>query len=181
MAKFAAALLFRFDMIKTERLNLIHADVTLWEAVLMGNKTLSMALGVNVPKRWTENADAFPTFLKWVKEDPDLEMWGGKLIIHRADNLLIGSCGFKGKPSEDGQVEIGYEIKETYRGQGLATEAAAALLDFAQQNATIKAINAHTISPNNASTRVLQKLQFALMGELPDPEEGTIYHWQRQF
>jgi [ribosomal protein S5]-alanine N-acetyltransferase len=167
-------------MIQTPRLNIIHADATLWEAVLLGNKPLSMALGVNVPKRWTENADAFPVFVKMLKDDPTLEFWGGKLIVHRADNLLIGTCGFKGKPSDEGRVEIGYEIKDTYRGQGLATEVAGALIDFAQQNATLTAIDAHTIAPENASTAVLKKLKFEFIGPVPDPKEGTIYHWQRR-
>ena len=59
--------------------------------------------------------------------------WWNYLIVHRRDVRLIGTCGYKGTPSFSGEVEIGYEIAESYQNQGLATEAAQALVENAFQ------------------------------------------------
>lgn len=52
--------------------------------------------------------------------------------IHKADNRWIGRCGLLPHPDIDGQpeVEIGYTLAKDYWGQGLATEAAAAIRDY---------------------------------------------------
>ncbi len=165
-------------MIQTARLNLIPADLALMEAVLAGNATLSRVLGVNVPRKWTENADAFPFFVGLLKKDPALERWGAHLIIHRAENLLIGSAGFKGGPTPEGTVEIGYEIKASHREKGLATEAARGLVDFAFAAPAVSLVRAHTIAAENASTSVLQKLGFQSLGTVEDPEDGTVWRWE---
>lgn len=165
-------------MIQTSRLSLIDCDLDIWEAVLQGNNFLSQVLGVNVPKNWSENTDAFPMFVEMVKQNPDLIVWGGKLIIYKPDNLLIGSCGYKGKPSPEGMVEIGYEIKVSHRGKGLATEAARALVDFAFNDPTVTLVIAHTLPQGSASTSVLSKLGFKCVGTDDDPDEGEVWRWE---
>lgn len=165
-------------MIQTSRLNIIPCDLTLMEAVLAGNATLSRVLGVNVPKHWTENADAFPFFYELVKKDPALERWGAHLLVYRPDNLLIGSGGFKGGPTPTGTVEIGYEIKATHRERGLATEAAQGLIDFAWSHSEVTAVLAHTRPEENASTNVLKKLGFTFQGNAEDPDDGPVWQWQ---
>ena len=59
--------------------------------------------------------------------------------------MLLGTCGYKGSP-EDGMVEIGYEMHEDYRLQGLTTEAAKALINFAFADPNVETVRAHTIS-----------------------------------
>ncbi len=164
-------------MIFTERLQLVDIDETLWEAIFEGNQFLSIVLGANVPKKWTENMDAFPIFAKQVKENPDLVTWGAKLIILQADNLLIGTCGFRGKANEKGQVELGYEIKENLRGKGLATEAARGLIQFAWKDPAVKAVIAHTLPVKNASNHILQKLRFKFVEAVISEEDGEVWQW----
>lgn len=166
------------SMIQTARLNLIPADLALMEAVLAGNATLSRVLGVNVPRKWTENADAFPFFFELIKKDPALERWGAHLIIHRTENLLIGSGGFKGGPTPEGAVEIGYEIKKSHRERGLATEVARGLVDFAFAEPTVKVVLAHTLPQENPSNVLLKKLGFLFDGDVIDPEEGPLWCWR---
>lgn len=164
-------------MIQTARLDLIPCDVTLWEVILAGDAALNRALGVNVPRRWTENRDAFPHFFEMVKQDPSLEAWGAHLIVFREENLLIGSGGFKGKPTPEGTVEIGYEIRTSHRGRGLATEAARGLVEFAFGYPDVSVVQAHTLAAENASTSVLQKLGFQRLREVDDPEDGLLWRW----
>ncbi|SDM55427.1 GNAT family N-acetyltransferase [Siphonobacter aquaeclarae] len=164
-------------MIETARLRLLTCDRTLWEAVLAGNNVLSQVIGANVPRKWTESAAAFPAFYEQVKKDLTLETWGGNLIVYKPDNLLIGSCGYKGKPNEAGEVEIGYEIKATHREKGLATEAANALVDYAFTFPEVNSVIAHTLPEESPSTRVLTKVGFVHAGETEDPDDGIVWRW----
>ena len=58
----------------------------------------------------------------------------GFFIIHRDVRVVIGSAGFKGPPDASGIVEIAYGIAPGFQGQGYATEAARALIEFAQRS-----------------------------------------------
>ena len=53
-------------------------------------------------------------------------------VIVRAENKLIGYCGFFRQTVDDvEEIEIGYRLDANYWGQGLATEAARAVRDHA--------------------------------------------------
>jgi RimJ/RimL family protein N-acetyltransferase len=102
-------------------------------------------------------------------------------------------CGFKGPPApdvagaEDGSaghvpcfVEIGYGIVPEYRGQGFATEAAQALVDYAAADGRANVVRAHTLPEFNASARVLTKCSFRQVGEVIEPEDGLVWRWERK-
>ena len=38
----------------------------------------------------------------------DADGWGGYLAVDQTSDLIVGSCAFKGPPTEDGTVEIAY-------------------------------------------------------------------------
>jgi len=76
------------------------------------------------------------------------------LLRRRSDGLAVGGFGFFGPPGEDGRIEFGYGLVPSARGDGLATEAVRAALDFAtRQGARIAA--ADTDTDNIASQHVL--------------------------
>ncbi|MCY7339729.1 MAG: GNAT family N-acetyltransferase [Sphingomonas bacterium] len=85
------------------------------------------------------------------------------LIFQRTPGAprLVGACGLGRRPS--GAVELGYWIARAHWGQGLATEAATALVEIARalRLATLEA--SHFID-NPASGRVLDKLGFVATG-----------------
>ncbi|MGW0005435.1 GNAT family N-acetyltransferase [Nocardia grenadensis] len=78
-------------------------------------------------------------------------------VRDRATGLLLGNCGvFTGRTGPD-DPEIGYEIRQSWQGQGLAGEAARAVLDEALSSG-IPRIWA-TIRPHNtASQRVATRI-----------------------
>ena len=100
-------------------------------------------------------------------------------VVHRESGSVIGTAGFKGPPDEDGTVEIAYGIVPAYEGRGYATEAAAALVEFAGESGRVRLVRAHTLPTPNASTRVLAKCGFEHMGEVIDPEDGPVWRWER--
>jgi [ribosomal protein S5]-alanine N-acetyltransferase len=164
-------------MLQTARLQLIPCDIDLYKAIFEGNKTLSGMLGVNIPKKWTEFPEAIKHSYQVLKNDPSIEAWGMYLVISRADNLLIGICGFKGKPTPDGIVEIGYEIKPSHRQKGLASEAAQALVHYALDDEHITQVQAHTLPAESPSTHILEKIGFQYTDTVEDPTDGTIWKW----
>lgn len=166
-------------MIETSRLRLIRWDEAHFQAIFENNLIkLGQLLDVETPTAWTtftDMADALPFFYDSFKENGNY--WGSFFIIHKADNRLLGTCGYKGAPDNEGAVEIGYEIEASYRHQGLAREAAQGLIDFALQHVEVKKIIAHTLAHENPSVSVLKKLGFQFVEALIDPDDGDIWKW----
>lgn len=166
-------------MIETSRLRLIRWQEAHFQAIFENNLTkLGQLLEVETPTAWTtfaDMADALPYFHASFKENGNY--WGSFFIVHKADRRLLGTCGYKGAPDDEGTVEIGYEIEASYRQQGLATETAQGLLDFALQHEEVKKIIAHTLAHENPSVSVLKKLGFQFVEALIDPEDGDIWKW----
>ena len=99
-------------------------------------------------------------------------------MIHRASDMVIGQCGYKGPPSTDGVVEIAYGVDPDYQDRGYATEAARALVAQALGTDDVRIVRAHTFVEANASTRVLTKCGFERVGEVMDPEDGLVWRWE---
>ena len=99
-------------------------------------------------------------------------------ITNRESKECIGQCGFKGPPNSDGVVEIAYCVEPKQQGNGFATEAAGALVQFAFQHNTVNLVLAHTLPESNASTRVLTKCGFRNIGQVIDPEDGPVWRWE---
>lgn len=166
-------------MIETQRLLLIDCNNDLLEAIVAGNETLAKKLNINIEENWSEfGVEIFHYTLTKLSESQEENGWWTYLIIYKQENKLIGNGGYKGKPTLEGEVEIGYEIAKNYRNQGLATEMARELLENAFEDKRVKSILAHTLAEQNPSTRVLKKCRFKKVEEINDPDEGMIWKWE---
>lgn len=165
--------------LSTDHLRIINCDLQAIQMVLEGNEVLSMYFAIQVPAGWTEfGAPIFEYTLERLKSNPEDAPWWTWLPVLRETNELVGSCGFKGKPNADGEVEIGYEIAASERQKGLGTEAALALRDWAFRSPEVKKVIAHTLAELNPSTRILQHCGMIQVGELEDPDEGPVWRWE---
>jgi ribosomal-protein-alanine N-acetyltransferase len=165
-------------MIETANLRLVPCEMAHFEAYLRDRQELGNLLGVKIPDGWPHFPEALPMGYKWLKRDPALLGWWTYLFIHRAEQMLIGSGGFKGRANENGMVEIGYEIAPSYRERGFATEAARGMVDYAFSHAHVRVVDAHTLPEKNASGSVLSKVGMRWMGVVHHPEDGEIWHWR---
>lgn len=121
-----------------------------------------------------------PAWLAMLRASTAPDPWRhGFGVVHRADRALVGAAAFKGPPDDAGMVEIAYGIAPGYQGRGYATEAAAALVDFARASGRVRLVRAHTLPTSNASTRVLARCGFAHVGQVIDPEDGPVWRWER--
>lgn len=166
-------------MIETKNLKIIPCDKTILKSAIQGNETLAKKLNVTVPNNWTEfGIGALQYSLDRLTENEEEKNWWTFFPVHKHDNTLIGSGGYKGKPTSEGTVEIGYEIAPAYRNRGLATEMAMGLIENALRDERVKSVIAHTLGQENPSTKVLQKCGFTKVQEFNDPEDGAIWKWE---
>ncbi len=77
--------------------------------------------------------------------------------------FACGLIGFKGEPTADGRVAIGYGIDPAFRNQGFATEAVGGVIQWAAQQPACKFVTATTDKDNAASQHVLNNNGFTLV------------------
>ena len=121
-----------------------------------------------------ENGPELENHLIELAEKPALLLWGSWLVISQADGNIIGDIGFKGQPSANKDVEIGYGLLERYQNNGYATEAVGALVDWALSRPDVATVFAETTVTNRASIRVLEKIGFQ-----KTCASDTTFHWSR--
>ncbi len=160
--------------IHTQRLTLIAASPKHIQAELMEPPAIGELLGADVPSSWPPgeyDRAAQKFFLEQLMESGENAVgWFGWYAVRRADVLhpatLVGAAGYFGPPNEAGVVEIGYSLCPEWRGNGLATEMARALVERAAAHALVTSIVARTNSDNAPSVAVLEHCNFARVAPL---------------
>jgi RimJ/RimL family protein N-acetyltransferase len=139
-----------------------------------------------------ESLEARRAWLHWsVANEQELAKllqppYGDRAIVRRADDVLVGACGFVPElkpfgllpsfPRAEGdpslyvpQVGLFWEIGSRFRRNGYATEAAGAMIDYAFRTLRLARIVASTDGENVASMGVMRKLGMRLERN-PHPE-----------
>lgn len=150
----------------TSRLVLVPVTLPMVEAVMLGDRARAEAVAeAQLPAAWPGRAlieRAFSASLDAIRADPGKRLWGDRLMIARdspaGERLVVGSVVFHGRPDEDGIAEVGYGVEEGRQGQGLATEATRACVDWALGQPGVQAVRATTLPWHRASLRVIEKL-----------------------
>lgn len=112
--------------------------------------------GVRPPK---EHRDIIrDRMIRW-QEERGFTFW---LVERKADEAPLGFCGLKlasdaGSPVE-GQLEVGWRLRQDAWGQGYAKEAAGASLDFAFKRLEAGHVVALTVAGNEASRGLMVRL-----------------------
>ncbi len=94
--------------------------------------------------------------------------------VLRHNAVIIGDCGLE-HMEVDGvpETEIGYDLRSDYWGRGLATEAAAAVRDFAFGDLGLQRLISLIRPDNAASCRVAEKI--GMVHERDIPRGGIPY------
>ena len=110
-----------------------------------------------------ESLDAARAFLRqnWFRKEC-------LAIYHLAGKKVIGSFGIHDswaqkspKYSRLASIDLGFVLHPDYWGQGIAAEAARAVIDFAFDHMDIELITCNHFTTNPRSRRVIEKLGFA--------------------
>lgn len=92
----------------------------------------------------------------------------GRFATFLKDGTFIGWCGLKYFPDTK-DVDLGYRFLKKYWGQGYATEASQAALEYGFNHLNLSKIVARAMPGNVSSIKVLQKLKMQYKGMFNDP------------
>ena len=146
-------------MIETERLRLRNwtmADVEPFVRHTNHDAVMRWLGGVKTPEQL--ESVVRDRFIAW-QEQRGHTFW---VVERKADAAFLGFCGLKiaddaGSPVE-GEVEIGWRLREDAWGRGYAREAAAASLDFAFDVLAAPRVIALTVEGNAPSWGLMKRL-----------------------
>jgi RimJ/RimL family protein N-acetyltransferase len=177
--------------IRTKRLELVAVTEPLAAAENTDHPVFARLLGVLTPERWPpplNDADSMRWAWDHAKKHPGGEGFGMWYVVLPVESgtgggpdgsrgvegdigkrLVIGTCGFRGLPSDDGTVETGYSVLEEHQGKGYATELVGALVRWAFADPRVTRIVGETFPDMTPSRRVLEKCGFTLRGQAAEP------------
>jgi RimJ/RimL family protein N-acetyltransferase len=165
--------------ITTERLELIAETLELARAEISDRSKLSQLLDARVPETWPPGFNDLETMsfvLRKLEAAPEQAGWWAWYFLlnngAKNERTLIGNGGFKGQPTSDGTVEVGYSILKEFQNLGYGTEAIKALVAWAFKHSEVQRVIAETLPELKPSQRLLEKCNFRNIGA--GSEEGSI-------
>jgi ribosomal-protein-alanine N-acetyltransferase len=174
-------------LLRTSRLELVPMTVDLVEAVMSGRREDAERLvRARMPARWPNRElieRAFTVSLDAIRTDPEVRLWGDRAMIVRGDGTegrVVGSVVFHGLPSDDGIAEIAYGVEEASQGQGYATEAVAASVDWALGHPGVRVVQAATFGWHRPSLRVIEKVGMVAVGTREHETMGELVVFERR-
>lgn len=167
--------------VTSTRLELVSMSPAFLEALLDGRREEAGAvLGAEIPHDWPDHHDE--RFLRLrlgqMLRDYQAQQWSARaVVLPGAERTMIGHAGFQGPPGlngpqKAGALEIGYQVFPPFRGQGYATEAAVALMEWAAVEHDIRRFIASVSPTNEPSLAIVKKLGFVQTGDQWDEEDG---------
>jgi ribosomal-protein-alanine N-acetyltransferase len=155
------------QILETERLILRHLTLDdlddLWALYRDPDVTRFIP---DAPRTRAEAQEELGWFQHGHPQHPQLGLWA---TVYKSTGQFIGRCGLipwtlDGRP----EVEVAYALARAYWGQGLATEAARALAQYAFERLGLTRLICLVDGDNQASLRVARKLGMGLEKEIVD-------------
>jgi RimJ/RimL family protein N-acetyltransferase len=154
-------------MLETSRLKLVpltHDQLLLYKndpRALAEELNLDFLDRIHDPATLPDIAEALEFWIThtWTYRDNFAWFTNWEIILKDAKHS-IGGIGFAGLPDSEGKTIVGYGLDLRYHGQGFATEALQALIQWGFLNPVLQRIIAETPLSNIPSQRVLQKNDF---------------------
>lgn len=169
----------------TPRLSLEPITLAIVEAAFAADRTaLERLVAADVPEEWPGRAlveRAFSASLERIRIEPDVRLWGDRLMIAREGNqrLVVGSVIFHGRPKE-GVAEIGYGVEERWQRRGFASEATLACVEWALSQPDVSCVTATTPPWHTASVRVLERSGLRRIGIEEHESLGEVLRFERR-
>jgi len=107
-------------------------------------------------------------------------------VILKESNAFLGDCGITMQDIEGELLpELGYHIKKDYCGNGYATEAAGACMEYAFSTLGYQSLFTYTKHDNSPSRRVAEKIGMTFVRTFEKTVQGTtvreaLYHKNRE-
>jgi RimJ/RimL family protein N-acetyltransferase len=171
-------------LIKTERLLLREFYSDDWQAVHAYHNDPRYLRYYTIEAESEQEARRFVQ--GWVAQQAEAPRLNFQLAIALPESgLLIGNVGLRlrwlgGHLTGSPQADIGYEVHPDYWGNGYASEAAQAMLDYGFGELGLHRIWAQCNAENRASARVLIKIGMRLEGVLREHDRFKGRWWDEE-
>ena len=124
----------------------------------------------------TFNREQMERWLQRNIEHQNLHGYGLFSVILKSEGLLVGDCGLEHMVVDgDLATELGYDFRSDYWNQGFATEAAAAVRDYAFDVLQLPRLISLIRVGNAASKRVSEKIGMRFVVEIT---RNGISYWK---
>jgi ribosomal-protein-alanine N-acetyltransferase len=95
-------------------------------------------------------------------ESISLSRW---ILIRKSDQKKMGTCGFHCWNPGERKIDIGYDLKEEFWGNGYMQEALEAIIKIVIQELKVKQVYAHIYYENVKSISLVERLGFKFSGK----------------
>lgn len=155
--------------LRTERLLLREFVAEDWRAVYAYQNDLRYLEFYEWEHRTEQDAKTFVQMLIDQQQESPRTKFQLAILLPET-NKLIGNVGIRKRSVKTYQADMGYEIDPKVWGNGYATEAAEAILQFGFAELHLHRIWAEAIAANENSIHVMEKLGMRQEGRLREKE-----------
>lgn len=158
---------------RTPRLTLVACTAQLVRYEMVDLPRLGEVLDAVVPDGWPpeDHRDVLQFFHALLEAKPDDVGYHAWYWLSSAEGpraVMVGGGGFRGRPDDEGMLEVGYSVLPEFRAKGYATEGVTGLLHWGSAQGA-KGFEAEALLENAASRRVLAKCGFREVGPGREP------------
>ncbi|SEB05327.1 Protein N-acetyltransferase, RimJ/RimL family [Chitinophaga terrae (ex Kim and Jung 2007)] len=161
--------------VQTNRLLIYPCRLPLLTEIYLRHPHAADKLSATLPDNWPQQElrEMLPHFIELLQHDPRSFPWLMWIIVNKEMKMVIGEVGFKGRPDENGVIEIGYSLLPQYQRNGYMKEAATALVQWAFGQPEVKKLVAESHLSNIGSIKVLTALGMKATGI-----DGEMQYWE---
>ena len=162
-----------FNNLETKRLFLDNIDISDREFIFsqFSDDVVNMYLFDAEPLVDISEADELINY--YTIPEPRLQhRW---VIRRKSDNRKIGTCGFHCWDTQNGKVDVGYDLKKEFWGNGYMQEAMKEIIEFAKLKMQVKEISACIYLENEKSIRLVKGFGFTPSSSHTEVFRGEEY------
>jgi len=105
--------------------------------------------------------------------------WVQFTVEERGGGRIVGDVGLSVADGEPGVIKVGYTIDPAFQGNGYATEAIRALVEYAFETLGAELVRAHASAENAPSIRVAEKVGMRLVERFEHREGDEVWYGVR--
>jgi RimJ/RimL family protein N-acetyltransferase len=164
--------------VRTNRLEITPLSADAIDALLQGDDPRLRSLtGAEFPQPVAPPpymADSLPVVRDRLRANDRETEWWNWVIVRQDSREAVGSVAFGGRPNAGGAVLIGYAMYPGREGQGYATEAVRAMVDWAFAQPGVKVVRALAPVWNTPAVHVAEKVGMRPVASDEDDEIGEV-------
>jgi len=164
--------------VRSDRLEILPLSADAIDALLQGDAgRLRSVTGAEFPLPVAPPpymADSLPVVRDRLRAKGLEAEWWNWLIVRQDNREAVGSVAFGGRPDATGAVLIGYAMYPGREGQGYATEAVRAMVDWAFAQSGVKVVRALAPVWNTPAVHVAEKVGMRPVASDEDDEIGEV-------